>query len=74
MAEFYDQLRTAPIKAEALRAAQLAMLRGEVYVKDGRLHWSGGEIALPPDLVGLPDTSFAHPYYWSAFTLIGSPW
>lgn len=74
MAEFYDQLRTAPIKAEALRAAQLAMLRGEVYVKDGRLHWSGGDIPLPPDLVGLPDTSFAHPYYWSAFTLIGSPW
>lgn len=74
MAEFYNQLRTAPIKAEALRAAQLAMLRGEVYVKDGGLHWSGGDIPLPPDLVGLPDTSFAHPYYWSAFTLIGSPW
>ncbi len=74
MAEFYDQLRTAPIKAEALRSAQLAMLRGEVYVQAGQLHWSGGEVPLPPDLAGLEETTFTHPYYWSAFTLIGSPW
>ena len=41
MTEFYQQLRTAPIKAEALRQAQLAMLRGEVRLQDGYLVRSG---------------------------------
>ncbi|WP_181357316.1 CHAT domain-containing protein [Stenomitos frigidus] len=74
MAEFYYQLKTAPIKAEAVRQAQLAMLRGDVYIKDGKLHWSGGEKSLPVALTGLENGDLSHPYYWSAFTLVGSPW
>ncbi|MEM9771252.1 MAG: CHAT domain-containing protein, partial [Cyanobacteria bacterium P01_D01_bin.73] len=35
MGEFYRQLRNAPIKAEALRQTQLAMMRGEVRVENG---------------------------------------
>ena len=74
MAEFYHQLRTAPIKAEALRRAQLSMLRGEVQLQSGKLTSRGEEVVLPSDLADLSTTSLRHPYYWSAFTLIGSPW
>ncbi|MBD2103989.1 CHAT domain-containing protein [Leptolyngbya sp. FACHB-261] len=74
VAEFYQQLRTAPIKAEALRQAQLAMLRGQVRLEDRQLRWSGGSLPLPPELFRLGDLELSHPYYWSAFTMIGSPW
>jgi len=74
MAEFYTQLGQAAYKAEALRQAQLAMLRGEVTVKDGQLIWSGGSQALPDDVDGLAFADTRHPYYWASFTLVGSPW
>ncbi|MGJ3249116.1 MAG: CHAT domain-containing protein [Elainellaceae cyanobacterium] len=74
MVEFYQQMQEAPIKAEALRRAQLAMLNGEVYIGNGMFTWSGGSIPFPSDL-GLPETlDLSHPYYWSGFTMIGSPW
>ncbi len=74
MAEFYTQLNQQPYKAEALRQAQLAMLRGEVRVEDGMLIWNGGSIPLPPELADLRFQDASHPYYWAAFTLVGSPW
>jgi filamentous hemagglutinin family protein len=76
MTEFYQELRTAPIKAEALRRAQLSMLRGEVRLQDGYLVRSGNNQALPlpPELVARGDRNLSHPYYWAAFTMIGSPW
>ena len=76
MTEFYQQLRTAPIKAEALRQAQLAMLRGEVRLQDGYLVRSGNNQALPlpAELAARGDRNLSHPYYWAAFTMIGSPW
>lgn len=74
MGEFYHQLTTAPIKAEALRAAQLAMLRAEVRVGGDRLHLSNGTVTLPEELSGGSNRDFSHPYYWSGFTTIGSPW
>ncbi|MEG4043366.1 CHAT domain-containing protein [Microcoleus sp. Pol17_C1] len=76
MTEFYQELRTAPIKAEALRQAQLAMLRGEVRLQDGYLVRSGNNQALPlpSELTARGDRNFSHPYYWAAFTMIGSPW
>ena len=76
MTEFYQQLRTAPIKAEALRQAQLSMLRGEVRLQDGYLVRSGNNQALPlpSELAARGDRNLSHPYYWAAFTMIGSPW
>jgi CHAT domain-containing protein len=67
-------LREAPIKAEALREAQLAMLRGEVRLENGRLVSGDRTFELPPSLVELGDKDLKHPYFWSAFTMIGNPW
>jgi CHAT domain-containing protein len=74
MTEFYQQLKQAPIKAEAIRQAQLAMLKGQIYTKDGKLITTQETMSLPPELARLRDQTFEHPYYWSAFTMIGSPW
>jgi CHAT domain-containing protein len=74
MSEFYQQLEEAPIKAEALRQAQLAMVKGKVRIKGGKLVTSEGEFPLPPELVKLGDRDFSHPYFWSAFTMVGNPW
>ncbi len=73
MTEFYEQLKTAPIKAEALRRAQLAMMRDKVRLEAGKLVTSQQSFPLPPELVELHH-QFSHPYYWSGFTIIGNPW
>ncbi|MEM9486770.1 MAG: CHAT domain-containing protein, partial [Cyanobacteria bacterium P01_F01_bin.116] len=77
MIEFYQQLQSQPvIKAEALRRAQLAMLRGEISVEGDRLKLLGSHHQLPAELALEDDGTqdFSHPYYWAAFTMIGSPW
>jgi CHAT domain-containing protein len=74
MTQFYDQLKRTPIKAEALRQAQLAMLKGQVSIESSHLRSSLGDMLLPPALAGLADQKLAHPYYWAAFTMIGNPW
>lgn len=74
MVEFYRELKTAPIKAEALRQAQIAMLTGRVRLEEGQLHTSRGNLDLPPALAALENEKFSHPYYWAAFTVVGSPW
>ncbi|MEQ8961702.1 MAG: CHAT domain-containing protein, partial [Coleofasciculus sp. C2-GNP5-27] len=74
MTGFYEQLKQAPIKAEALRQAQLAMIQGEVRLEKGQIVTPNGIFPLPPQLAELPDKELTHPYYWSAFTLVGSPW
>ncbi|HEY9668325.1 MAG TPA: CHAT domain-containing protein, partial [Coleofasciculaceae cyanobacterium] len=74
MTQFYTQLKNTPIKAEALRQAQLAMLRGSVHIKSGKLSTPQGEIPLPPELKELSDRQLTHPYFWAAFTMIGNPW
>ncbi|NER48914.1 MAG: CHAT domain-containing protein, partial [Symploca sp. SIO1A3] len=75
MARLYDELAKVPIKAEALRQAQLAMLNGEVYIQDNQLFYSPQQsgIALDPDQK-ISKEDLSHPHYWSSFTLIGSPW
>jgi CHAT domain-containing protein len=74
MSELYHHLNLVPLKADALRQAQLAMLRGEVRIESDRLIHSQGAIDLPPELTELGDYPLSHPYYWSGFTAIGSPW
>ncbi|MEM1170254.1 MAG: CHAT domain-containing protein [Cyanobacteria bacterium P01_H01_bin.35] len=74
MTEFYEHLQKKPLKAEALRQAQVAMLKGKVGINKGELNGTRGELQLPPELAEFGDETFSHPYYWSAFTLIGNPW
>ncbi len=73
MSEFYWQLSQTPIKAEALRQAQLGMLRGKVRIEDGKLWLSQGEpIPLPPAIASRGNFEFSHPHYWAGFTLVGN--
>ncbi|MEA5419626.1 CHAT domain-containing protein [Spirulina sp. CCNP1310] len=76
MSEFYDQLDQVTTKAGALRLAQLAMLRGNIYINGNEMITPTARLTLPPSLsLGHASTvDFTHPYYWSAFTLIGNPW
>lgn len=75
MTEFYQHLSKEPIKAEALRNAQLAMLRGNVHLQDGHILRNGNQgFPLPPELARSGRRDLSHPYYWASFTIIGSPW
>lgn len=71
--EFYNQLSQMPVKSEALRRAQLAMIRGNVRIENNRLYNSGKSVSLPPELLTSQNQNLSHPYYWAAFTMIGDP-
>ncbi|HEY9853886.1 MAG TPA: CHAT domain-containing protein [Leptolyngbyaceae cyanobacterium] len=75
MSEFYKSLENVPIKAEALRQAQLAMLRGQVGIQNKNL-WPSNtpEDNLPTSFKIEQNLDLSHPYFWSGFTMIGSPW
>lgn len=74
MLTFYQQLDQEAIKAEALRRAQLAMIRGEIYTENDQLVSTARTETLPPELHWDGKQDFSHPFFWSAFTLVGSPW
>ncbi|NJL00395.1 MAG: CHAT domain-containing protein [Spirulinaceae cyanobacterium SM2_1_0] len=74
MSEFYIHLRHLPLKSEALRQAQLSLLRGELQLAAGQIEAESGVLPLPPELTTLGDRHFQHPYYWSGFVTIGNPW
>jgi CHAT domain-containing protein len=74
MTELYQQLKQAPIKAEALRQTQIAMIKGQVQVSQGQLVSGSKSVSLPPELAKHGSKKLEHPYYWAAFTIIGSPW
>jgi filamentous hemagglutinin family protein len=75
MTEFYQHLHRRPIRAEALRQAQIAMLQGQLRIDNGRLYGPNDTpIQLIPELAETGYWDFAHPAYWSAFTMVGSPW
>ena len=74
MSEFYRQLGSTSTKAEALRQAQLKMLRGEVRVEGEVLYLSRGDVNLPAALNREAVSDLSSPYYWAAFTMVGSPW
>ncbi len=80
MTEFYQQLKISTpkdpsiIKAEALRRAQIAAIEGKVNIENRQLRSSRGETPLPPSIPKLDSKDLSHPYYWAAFSIIGSPW
>ena len=74
MSEFYAQLKSSDLRFEALRRAQLALLRGETRLENGHLLTSKGEIALPSEWEIPRDATLTHPFFWSAFTMVGNPW
>jgi filamentous hemagglutinin family protein len=74
MTEFYQRLRETTTKSEALRLAQLAMLRGEVRLEGGNLITPQGNFPLNEELKKLGDRTLQHPYFWSGFTMVGNPW
>ncbi len=74
MSEFYGQLGQTPLRFEALRQTQLAMLRGETRLEQQQLKTNRGEIALPSEWDLPASADFSHPFYWSGFTLVGNPW
>ncbi|MDJ1176052.1 CHAT domain-containing protein [Roseofilum capinflatum] len=79
MTAFYEYLQTEPIKAEALRQAQLAMLRGEIFIENGELVTPHNRVALPETVVSQlknrdDSRSLSHPFHWAGFTVVGSPW
>jgi CHAT domain-containing protein len=74
MAQLYQQLKQAPIKGEALRQAQISMIRGQVQLSGGQLMSGTKSVSLPAELSKLGNKKLEHPYYWAAFTMIGNPW
>ncbi|GAB4302340.1 MAG: hypothetical protein Fur0025_43060 [Oscillatoriaceae cyanobacterium] len=76
MTEFYHILKQVPIKAEALRQAQIAMIHQQARIENGNLILESinESIPLPPELANQPRPNLQHPYYWAPFTMIGSPW
>ncbi|MEA5421270.1 CHAT domain-containing protein [Spirulina sp. CCNP1310] len=72
MSNFYQQLDQVTTKSEALRLAQLAMASGNVQVIGNELVTDTMRLPLPASFS--PSEDFSHPYFWSAFTLIGNPW
>jgi CHAT domain-containing protein len=74
--KFYEYLKTSPTRSEALRRAQLAMIKGEVYLKDGKIQGMSalGGMPLPNVSIDDEDEVLSHPYYWSGLTMVGNPW
>ncbi|MBD2449256.1 CHAT domain-containing protein [Nostoc sp. FACHB-152] len=81
MTEFHRQLQKQPIKVEALRQAQLAMISGAVGIdQDGKnLITDNNSLSIPLEKIAVTPTeakqlNLKHPFFWASFTMIGSPW
>jgi CHAT domain-containing protein/uncharacterized protein HemY len=74
MREFYRRREANPgiTKAEALRQAQLALLTEEI--KPASAGEANRDLVMPsaPTKTPFVPTSFAHPFYWAPFILIGN--
>lgn len=74
MSEFYQQLKSTPVKAEALRKAQVNLLNKKVFVEGTRVRGSQVAVNLPATTTEEESQNFDHPFYWAGFTVIGNPW
>ena len=59
-------------KAEALRQAQLALLRGGTETPAGGVEQRGIQMGLPQAKSGAARTPYSHPFFWAPFILIGN--
>jgi CHAT domain-containing protein len=71
MSDFYDRWVKNPTngKAEALRQAQLAFIRGGGAVPGGGI---GRGFETEKQSSAPSSLGYAHPYYWAPFVLIGN--
>ncbi|MBD2158193.1 MULTISPECIES: CHAT domain-containing protein [unclassified Leptolyngbya] len=74
MTGFYQNLKTAPTKGEALRQTQLALLQGRLNLDNPVIQQVLRNVPHPSEVVDMATTRLSHPYYWSGFTMIGNPW
>jgi CHAT domain-containing protein len=73
MSEFYRSLKTSPIRAAALREAQISLLKGKVKVANGKLQLTdGSQVALPEAIAKNASADLSHPYFWAPFTIVGN--
>ena len=70
MSEFYKHLKTAPTKSEAVRRAQIAMLKFQPVSETDTIRGSYSPTKVRPG----SDKGFSNPYYWAGYTIIGNPW
>jgi CHAT domain-containing protein len=72
MSDFYDRWvkHAADGKAEALRQAQLAFLRGPAGAP-GSVGGRGFE-TVPKSTSVAQEAEYSHPFYWAPFVLIGN--
>ena len=76
ISRFYTAIKASSTKAAALQQAQLAMLRGELSINhhNTKAMNHGTRVLLEQTNLAKRDRTFSHPYYWSAFTIVGNPW
>lgn len=74
MSKFYEQLRSTPIKSQALREAQMSMFNQEVSIEGTKIKGLAVDVNLPADTLDAEVQDFTHPFYWAGFTVIGNPW
>jgi CHAT domain-containing protein len=76
MAEFYAALMngdTPMTKAQALQAAQVALIQNQSVTTGGPLRAGARPVAEDGRALGTPALpGYSHPYYWAAFILIGN--
>lgn len=83
MKEFYKQCANSELKAEALRKAQVALLKGNIKPDISSYELGRSSSPIQNRKYSDPDTSanlfrfdstapFAHPFFWAPFILIGN--
>jgi CHAT domain-containing protein len=76
MTAFYEQLGRSGVmtKAEALRRAQEELFNERIWFQGGHLQGTEATIILSEEMADLDNLYPYHPYFWSGFTMLGSPW